>query len=178
MTKAEPESGARRPRRAGRGRAAVPWVCTCVLLVGILGDRWLLRQPSADAAPYHARVQQEAARIPLHFKDWLGSDVPVPPAAVQMLKPNVILSATDVDVMKTYVKHGMGVAIVAALAYDSKEDRALRAVDARHLFEANKIYVGIRKHTYLRGYVFRFIRLFSPRLSRDMVERAVFERVP
>ncbi len=92
MTRAEPESGARRPRRAGRGRAAVPWVCTCVLLVGILGDRWLLRQPSADAAPYHARVQQEAARIPLHFKDWLGSDVPVPPAAVQMLKPNVILS--------------------------------------------------------------------------------------
>ena len=96
----------------------------------------------------------------------------------RQLEPNVILSATDVDVMKTYVKHGMGVAIVAALAYDPKEDRALRAVDARHLFEANKIYVGIRKHTYLRGYVFRFIRLFSPRLSRDMVERAVFERVP
>jgi LysR family cys regulon transcriptional activator len=93
----------------------------------------------------------------------------------KQIKPNVILSATDVDVMKTYVKHGMGVAIVASLAYDPKEDRALRAIDAKHLFESNKIYVGIRKQSYLRGYVFRFIRLFSPKLTRDRVERAVFD---
>ncbi|MCX7136926.1 MAG: CysB family HTH-type transcriptional regulator [Proteobacteria bacterium] len=96
----------------------------------------------------------------------------------RQLKPNIILSATDVDVMKTYVKHGMGVAIVASLAYDAKEDRALRSIDARHLFESNKIYVGIRRHSYLRGYVFRFIRLFSPKLTREIVERAVFASQP
>lgn len=89
------------------------------------------------------------------------------------LEPNVILSATDVDVMKAYVKCGLGVAIMAKLAYNAKEDRGLSALDARHLFESNKIYVGIQKHSYLRPYVVDFIKLFSPTLTREKIEAAV-----
>jgi hypothetical protein len=93
MTESAVASAHNRPRRhAIRRGAAAPWICTCVLLVGILGDRWLLREPSSDPAPYHARVKEEAARIPHYFDDWLGDDVPVPQAAVQMLQPNVLFS--------------------------------------------------------------------------------------
>ena len=94
------------------------------------------------------------------------------------LKPNIVLSATDVDVMKTYVICGLGVAILSAIAYDPKEDRALRAIDAQHLFESHKMYIGIRKGNYLRGYVFDFIKRFSPRLSREIIERTIFEDPP
>ena len=88
-------------------------------------------------------------------------------------EPNVILSATDVDVMKAYVKCGLGVAIVAGLAYEAEEDRELRAIPARHLFESNKIYIGLQKHTYLRSYALDFIRLFSPAMTKEKVMRAV-----
>jgi LysR family cys regulon transcriptional activator len=88
-------------------------------------------------------------------------------------EPNVILSATDVDVMKAYVKCGLGVAIVAGLAYNAKEDRELRAIDARHLFESNKIFIGIQKHTYVRSYALDFIRLFVPTMTKDKVVGAV-----
>ena len=93
------------------------------------------------------------------------------------LQPNIMLSATDVDVMKTYVKHGMGIAIVTALGYDPKQDRGLRAIDAKHLFGSTQIYLGVRKFSYLRSYVFHFISLFSPTLSRDVVTQAIFDHV-
>jgi hypothetical protein len=67
-------------------------MCTSVLLLGVAVDRWILREPSLDPTHYHSRVKAEAARIPLHFANWLGADVPVPNAATQMLKPNVLLS--------------------------------------------------------------------------------------
>jgi LysR family cys regulon transcriptional activator len=88
-------------------------------------------------------------------------------------EPNVILSATDVDVMKTYVKSGLGIAIIAALAYDPKEDRGLKAVDARHLFESNKIYVGIRRGAYLRRYALDFIGMFAPQITAATVQAAL-----
>lgn len=91
------------------------------------------------------------------------------------LTPNVVLSATDVDVMKTYVKCGMGIAILAALAYEPREDRQLRAIDARHLFESNKMSVGIRRNSYLPRYAFDFIKMFSPKLNPATVERALRE---
>jgi EpsI family protein len=79
-------------RGAWKWRAAVPFACTCLLLAGILVDRLLWRRPGADAAPYHRQVQEAAANIPLHFDKWLGVDVPVPQGAVNLLKPNVLVS--------------------------------------------------------------------------------------
>jgi len=90
------------------------------------------------------------------------------------LKANVVLRATDADVIKTYVKAGLGVAIIAALAYDAKEDRPLKALDAKHLFAPNVIVLQVRKHQYLRDYAYDFIELFTPRLTRAHVKKALF----
>ena len=89
------------------------------------------------------------------------------------LVPHIALSATDVDVMKTYVKEGLGVAIMAGLAFDPKEDTGLAAIDARHLFASNKIYVGVQRQAQLRDYALDFISLFSPGIDLDRVRLAV-----
>lgn len=96
--------------------------------------------------------------------------------AAEKLVPKIVLTATDVDVMKTYVKSGLGVAIVPELAYDRKEDRALRAIDARHIFAPSRISIGIAKNGYLRSYAYDFIQMVSPNLTREMIERAVFDQ--
>ena len=89
------------------------------------------------------------------------------------LTPHIALSAMDADVIKTYVELGMGVGIVAAIAFDAERDRTLHALDARHLFEVNLTRLAIRRGTWLRGYVYAFIEAFAPTLSRPVVERAM-----
>lgn len=89
------------------------------------------------------------------------------------LKPSVVLSAMDADVIKTYVELGMGVGIVASIAFDAERDRTLRALDARHLFEVNLTRLAIRRGTWLRGYVYAFIESFAPTLTREVVQRAL-----
>ncbi len=89
------------------------------------------------------------------------------------LAPNIVLSAMDADVIKTYVELGMGVGIVASIAFDAERDRTLHALDARHLFEVNLTRLAIRRGTWLRGYVYAFIEAFAPTLSRSVVERAL-----
>lgn len=89
------------------------------------------------------------------------------------LRPRIVLSAMDADVIKTYVELGLGVGIVASIAFDSERDRTLRALDARHLFEVNLTRLAIRRGTWLRGYVYAFIEAFAPTLSRAVVERAL-----
>jgi LysR family cys regulon transcriptional activator len=89
------------------------------------------------------------------------------------LKPDIVLSAMDADVIKTYVELGMGVGIVASIAFDPERDRTLRALDARHLFEINLTRLAVRRGTWLRGYVYAFIEAFAPTLSRPVVERAL-----
>ncbi len=89
------------------------------------------------------------------------------------LQPHIVLSAMDADVIKTYVELGLGVGIVASIAFDAERDRTLRALDARHLFEVNLTRLAIRRGTWLRGYVYAFIEAFAPTLSRAVVERAL-----
>lgn len=90
------------------------------------------------------------------------------------LKPHVVLSALDADVIKTYVELGMGVGIMAKMAFDPDRDRTLRSIDASHLFESSTTRLGIRRGAYLRGYTYDFIELFAPHLPRKSVQRAVF----
>ncbi|SEK86483.1 LysR family transcriptional regulator, cys regulon transcriptional activator [Roseateles sp. YR242] len=85
---------------------------------------------------------------------------------------NVVLVAMDADVIKTYVELGLGVGIVAAIAYDEERDRLLRAIDARHLFADNLTRLAVRRDAYLRDYVYAFIETFAPPLHRDVVEQA------
>ena len=89
------------------------------------------------------------------------------------LSPNIVLSALDADVIKTYVELGLGIGIMAKMAFDPDRDRNLHAVDASHLFESSTTRLGIRRGTYLRGFAYEFIELFAPHLSRKSVELAV-----
>jgi LysR family transcriptional regulator, cys regulon transcriptional activator len=89
------------------------------------------------------------------------------------LRPHVVLSAQDSDVIKTYVELGLGVGILAKMAFDPKRDMTLRAMDASHLFESSTTRLGIKRGAYLRRYAYDFIELFAPHLARDTVERAV-----
>lgn len=89
------------------------------------------------------------------------------------LAPDIVLSAMDADVIKTYVELGMGVGIVASLAVDAERDRHLRLIDARHLFEVNLTRLGLRRGAWLRGYAYSFIETFVPTLTRATVEEAM-----
>lgn len=88
------------------------------------------------------------------------------------LRPQVVLTAMDADVIKTYVELGMGVGIVAAIAFDDERDHHLRAIDARHLFQTNTTSVGVLRGGLLRAYAYEFIRTFAPHLTRETVEQA------
>ena len=88
----------------------------------------------------------------------------------QNLRPNVMLTAIDSDVIKTYVALGLGVGIIAEMAFDPARDEALAAMPASHLFEGNTTRVGFRHDVWLRGYEYDFMELLAPQLTRDMVE--------
>jgi len=93
--------------------------------------------------------------------------------ARRSLKPDVVLEAIDADVIKTYVELGMGIGIIAGLAYNAIRDVNLKAIPAGHLFGMNLSRVGLKEGAYLRSYVFTFIELLAPSLTRKMVENAL-----
>ncbi len=89
------------------------------------------------------------------------------------LAPEIVMSAMDTDVLKAYVELGLGVGIIAAMAFDPKRDASLRLIDAAHLFEANTSLIAVRRGSYLRNYAYRFIELCSPALPEREVRAAV-----
>jgi LysR family cys regulon transcriptional activator len=91
------------------------------------------------------------------------------------LAPKVVFTATDADVIKTYVRLGLGIGIIAGMAHDVVLDDDLVALDANHLFEASTTMIGCRRGTFLRGYMYEFIEIFAPHLNRQVVDEA-FER--
>lgn len=94
------------------------------------------------------------------------------------LEPDIVLTAMDADVLKTYVELGMGVGIVASMALDVERDHHLRVMDARHLFPVNVTRLGFKRGTWLRGYVYGFIETFVPTLTRQVVTEALLEKHP
>ncbi len=91
----------------------------------------------------------------------------------QGLTPNIVLSAIDADVIKTYVGLGLGLGIIARIAFDPARDTGLQALDAAHLFPSNTTRLGLRRGTYLRRYEYDFIEFFAPHLTRKAVERSM-----
>ncbi|MBV0932139.1 HTH-type transcriptional regulator CysB [Marinobacterium weihaiense] len=87
------------------------------------------------------------------------------------LEPRVVLTAVDSDVIKTYVKLGLGVGIIATMAFEEGKDDGLVALDASHLFEHSVTRIGFRKGTFLRGYMYDFIQTFAPHLTPDLVRQ-------
>ena len=88
------------------------------------------------------------------------------------LTPRVVFTAADADVIKTYVRLGLGIGIVAGMAHDPEMDPDLVALDASHLFASSVTRIGCRRGTFLRGYMYEFIEDFAPHLTRDLVQEA------
>ncbi len=88
------------------------------------------------------------------------------------LTPDVAITARDADVIKAYVRLGLGVGIVAEMAVDPKEDADLVAIDASHLFSSHVTWIGFRRGVLLRRYMYDFVQLLAPHLDRRLVERA------
>lgn len=93
--------------------------------------------------------------------------------AARDLRADVVLAAIDSDVIKTYVELGLGVGIIAAMAYDGERDLGLRMLDASHLFRTNTTRIALLRGRRLRQFTYAFIELFAPSLSRRMVEKAM-----
>ena len=121
---------------------------------------------------------EEVAKYPIVTYDFAFANRSVVNRAFEQrgLAPQVVLTAYDADVIKTYVELGLGVGIMAAMAFDAKRDRALRSIDAAHLFASSTTRLGIKRGAYLRRYAYDFIELFAPNLSRGLVEKTVMEK--
>ncbi|MEZ5527575.1 MAG: HTH-type transcriptional regulator CysB [Gammaproteobacteria bacterium] len=91
----------------------------------------------------------------------------------QRLTPRVVVTAADADVIKTYVRLGVGIGIVASMAWEEESDRDLVAVDVSHLFEYSTTRIGFRRGAYLRRYMRDFVTLFAPLLTDDRIGRAL-----
>ncbi len=131
-----------------------------------------IRHPILKALPL---TLEEIARHPVITYDFAfsGRSQINQAFAARGLTPNVVLTAIDADIIKTYVALGLGIGIMAAMAYDEKVDRSLRALDAAHLFESATTRLGVLKNAYLRGYAYAFIELFAPHLTRRAVAAAL-----
>ena len=81
------------------------------------------------------------------------------------ISPNIMLTAIDADVIKTYVELNLGVGLIAEMAYDKNKDSALESRDVSHLFPTSTTYIGIRKETFVRGFVYEFIKMFTPDIT-------------
>jgi LysR family cys regulon transcriptional activator len=88
------------------------------------------------------------------------------------LTPNVALTARDADVIKTYVRLGLGVGIVADMAVDPREDRGLVSIDAAHLFPMHTTWIGFARDRLLRRHMYDFVSLVAPHLDQALVDRA------
>ncbi len=89
--------------------------------------------------------------------------------AAKSLEPDIVMAALDADVIKAYVELGLGIGIIASMAFESNRDTRLRRLDASHLFEINVSRIAVRRGSYLRGYAYRFVEL----CSADLTEAAV-----
>ena len=89
------------------------------------------------------------------------------------LIPNIVFTAADADVIKTYVRLGLGVGIVARMAVEEKNDADLQALDASHLFNFSTTRIGLRRGTTIREFLYDFIEMFAPHLTRKMIEQAM-----
>ncbi|MDY6829610.1 MAG: HTH-type transcriptional regulator CysB [Pseudomonadota bacterium] len=92
--------------------------------------------------------------------------------AASGLTPKVVFTAADADVIKTYVRLGLGVGIIASMAYDPNQDADLVALDASNLFAWSTTRIGYRRGTFMREYMLDFLQLFAPHLTRERVIEA------
>ena len=89
------------------------------------------------------------------------------------LAPDLVMSALDADVIKTYVQIGLGVGVIAAMAFEPGRDSGLQLIDASHLFPANTTRIALKRGHYLRGFAYRFLQECVAELTEDAVREAM-----
>ena len=89
------------------------------------------------------------------------------------LSPDIVISALDADVIKTYVELGLGIGIIASMAYQKDRDIKLSILDSKNLFSNNTTHIAIRQGHYLRGFVYKFLELCSKELSEEKIRSAI-----
>jgi LysR family cys regulon transcriptional activator len=147
-------------------------------LVALPGYRW---HHAVVVPPEHPLLRldrvslQDLARYPIitYSPEFTGRVHINDAFASRGLAVDVVLTAIDSDVIKTYVELGLGIGIIAAMAFDPERDRNLRALDAGHLFQSSVTRVAVRRGAYLRGFAYGFIEAFAPQLRRQIVEQAL-----
>lgn len=120
---------------------------------------------------------EDLAGFPLityEFAFHSGSSITRAFAKAKLEQPEVALAAADTDVLKTYVKLGLGAGLMAKMAYDPQADQDLELIDVAHLFEPSPTWIAVRSDTYLRGYTYDFIEMFAPHLNRETVDRILY----
>lgn len=148
-------------------------------LVALPSYRWthvvVVPRGHALAQPHEALTLQRLAAYPLitYESGYTGRTHIDEAFQRRGLALNIVLSAMDADVIKTYVELGMGVGIIASMAFDEQRDGALQAIDAGHLFAMNMTRVAVRRGALLRAYAYEFIRVFAPPLTRARIEQAM-----
>lgn len=131
-----------------------------------------LKHPLLNAGPL---TLEKIAEFPLITYDFAFTpESPIKHAFdAAGIQPNVVLTAIAADVIKAYVEMGMGIGILAKMAFDPARDHGIRLINADHLFAPSTTRIALRRNTYLRGYAYDFIELFSPPLNRDAVDAAL-----
>lgn len=89
------------------------------------------------------------------------------------ITPDIVMSALDADVIKTYVELDMGIGIIASMAFNPAKDSDLSLINCEHLFGANTTYIALRRGHYLRSFAYRFIELCSPRLNEATIRAGI-----
>ena len=142
--------------------------------------RSILTPPRHPLAKVKPITLEALARYPLITYDeaFSGAWIVNRTFSEKGLTPRIVLSVVDADVAKIYVGMGIGIAIAASVAFDPKQDTALRRLDARHLFRPSEIAIILRRHSHLRKFTFDFMQMFAPRLERPVVEDALFGKHP
>ena len=131
--------------------------------------------PLLDVEPLTLRAVAEYPLVTYVFGFDRGSPLDVA-FRREGLTPEVAITATDADIIKAYVRMGLGVGIVATLAHDADADSGLHALDASEFVEISTARLVFRRGLFFRGYMYEFLELFAPHLTRDLIESVLSVR--
>ena len=117
---------------------------------------------------------EKVARYPILTLDpsFVGGSAVLSAFEDAHIETNIVLSAIDADVIKTYVELGLGIAILPTIAYEPARDRNLRAIDASKLFDPTVARIEIRRGHYLRSDMYDFITMLAPNWDRQAIEQS------
>jgi LysR family transcriptional regulator, cys regulon transcriptional activator len=143
-------------------------------------NRGILVPKGHPLAAIHPLTLEALAQYPIVTYDFsfTGRSAINAAFSARGLEPNIVLTALDSDVIKTYVELGMGVGIVARMAFDQAKDAGFELLDASHLFAASTTRLALRKGVFLRGFVYEFIALFAGQYTRAAIDAALTGNVP